>query len=263
MPTTAPLNVPHLIELLGPDSCWGPIEWYARTGSTNEDLAARARAGARPGLVIVTEHQVAGHGRFDRRWRDVPGAATAMSALVAPEPAPDRWGWLSILVGLAVREGAERHTGAEPGRFTLKWPNDVLLDGRKICGILCERVGDTAVLGWGVNISMGEDELPVPTAGSLYLAGLPHEKDGLTAEILTALQRWFERWQAAGQVREGFLANCATIGRAIRLHQDAAATGTAVVEATAVDVDDSGAIVVEDAVGNRRAYSAGDVVHLR
>lgn len=263
MPSTAPLNVPHLVELLGPDSCWGPIEWYERTGSTNEDLAARARAGARPGLVLIAEHQSTGRGRFDRRWEDVPGTATATSVLVAPRPEPARWGWLSILVGLAVREGVERATGTGPGRVTLKWPNDVLLDGRKICGILCERVDGLAVLGWGVNISMDETELPVPGAGSLLLAGLPHGKDELTAAILTSLQRWFEQWQTTGQVREGFMAACNTIGRSVLIHEDVDSADSAVVAGTAVGVDDTGALVVEDADGHRRVHSAGDVIHLR
>lgn len=263
VPTTAPLNVAHVVELLGPDNCWDPIEWYERTGSTNEDLAARARAGAAPGLVIGTEHQASGHGRFDRSWRDTPGTATAMSVLVAPRPEPARWGWLSILVGLAVREGVERCTGAEAGRVSLKWPNDVLLDGRKICGILCERVGDLAVLGWGLNISMDVDELPVPGAGSLYLAGLLRGKDELTAEVLGSLQRWFERWQDAGQVRDGFKANCATLGRTVRVHRDVESSGADVATGVAVDIDDSGALVVEDSCGTRRAWSAGDVVHLR
>lgn len=263
VPATAALNVPHLVELLGPDSCWGPIEWCERTGSTNEDLAGRARAGARPGLVLVAEHQSTGRARFDRQWQDTPGTSTAISVLVAPDPEPARWGWLSILVGLAVREGVEACTGAAPGRVSLKWPNDVLLDGKKICGILCERVGDVAVLGWGLNISMDESELPVPTATSLYLAHLPCGKDEVTAHVLTSLQRWFEQWQRTGQLRREFTAACDTIGRAVRLHQDIESATAVVVEGTAVGVDETGAILIEDAAGRRCAYSAGDVIHLR
>ncbi|RLP10697.1 biotin--[acetyl-CoA-carboxylase] ligase [Propionibacterium australiense] len=239
------------------------MEWYERTGSTNEDLADRARTGARPGLVLVAEYQSVGRARFDRRWQGAPGTSIAVSVLVAPRPEPARWGWLSILVGLAVREGVESCTGAAPGRVSLKWPNDVLLDGRKICGILCERVGDLAVLGWGLNISMDEDELPVPTATSLYLAGLPCGKDEVTAHVLTSLQRWFEQWQRTGQLRREFMSVCATIGSAVRLHQDVESATAAVVEGTAVGVDETGAILIEDAAGRRRAFGAGDVIHLR
>ncbi|MFZ2623726.1 MAG: biotin--[acetyl-CoA-carboxylase] ligase [Propionibacterium sp.] len=263
MPTTAPLSVAELTELLGPGSCWGPISWRAVTGSTNDDLAALARHGARAGQVLFSEHQRVGKGRFTRAWQDTPGTSVASSVLVAPRPQAPSWGWLSLLVGLAVREGIETYTGAQPGRITLKWPNDVLVDGRKVCGILCERVGDLAVLGWGLNICMDEDELPVPRAGSLLLAGLPHDKTGVLAAVLTSLQRWFELWQERGEVRSEYEAVCDTIGRQVNLHADIERSGSSVIPGLAVGVDATGAILIEDAEGGRRPYSAGDVVHLR
>lgn len=263
MPRTAALNPDHLRRLLGPDSIWKPIRWVASTGSTNDDLAARVASGARSGEVLMSEHQTTGKARFTRHWEDTPGTSLATSVLVKPQPGPQSWGWLSLLVGLAVREGVESYTGAEPGRVSLKWPNDVMLDGKKICGILCEKVDDYAVLGWGLNIAMDESELPVPTANSLLLAGLPHDKDELMAAILSSLQRWYELWQPRGEVGDEYTEICATMGRAVRLHQDVERTGTSIVEGTAVGVDATGAIIIQTSDGQCTAYAAGDVVHLR
>lgn len=263
MPTTPPLSVEELTGLLGPHTCWGPIQWHASIGSTNEELAALARGGAGPGQLVISEHQTGGRGRFARSWQDTPGTSVATSALVAPRPAAASWGWLSLLVGLAVREGIEEYTGAQQGRVTLKWPNDVLIDGRKVCGILCERVGELAVVGWGLNISMDASELPVSKAGSLLIAGLPHDKSGVLAAVLTSLQKWFGTWQGRGELREEFDAFCDTIGRRVNLHADVQRSGTTVIPGLAVGVDDSGALLIEDANGQRHAYSAGDVVHLR
>ena len=263
MPTTEPLSVAALTKLLGPASCWGPISWRASTGSTNDDLTALARDVAAPGAVLLSEHQRGGKGRFARAWQDTPGTSLASSVLVAPQPAAQSWGWLSLLVGMAVREGIERYTGAEPGRITLKWPNDVLVDARKVCGILCERVGEFAVLGWGLNICMDEDELPVANAGSLLLAQLPHDKTHVLAAVLASLQRWLGLWQTRGEVRHEYEAVCDTIGRRVNLHADIEHCGASVIPGLAVGVDATGAILIEDARGERRAYSAGDVVHLR
>lgn len=263
VPSTPPLDVPGLIRLLGSASCWGPIEWQSATGSTNDDLAARARAGAASGLVLLSEHQAAGKGRFERQWQDTPGTGVATSVLVRPSPAPRQWGWLSLLVGMAVKDGIQNYTRAEPGRISLKWPNDVLIDGRKVCGILCERVGDKAVLGWGLNVSMDVSELPVDTATSLLLSALPHDKTGLMAAVLTSLQRWFELWQPRGEIREEYQKTCDTIGRRVNLHADIEQSGSSIIPGLAVGVDHTGAILLEDDAGNRVAHTAGDVVHLR
>ncbi|WP_271290811.1 biotin--[acetyl-CoA-carboxylase] ligase [Propionibacterium freudenreichii] len=263
MPTTAPVDPVELEQLLGKNSYWGPIQWRPETGSTNDDLVALAKKGAATGLVVMSEHQVGGRARFDRVWQDTAGTSVATSVLVAPTPPPLQWGWLSLLVGVAVREGVENYTGAVPGRVTLKWPNDVLLDDRKICGILSERVGDRAVLGWGLNVSMSQEELPVPTGTSLLLAGLPHAKTPLMAAVLQALDHWFAVWQRRGEIREEYARVCATIGRRVTVHLDFEHPDRGSITGVATGVDRNGALVVDDDQGTRRVLTAGDVVHLR
>ena len=125
-----------------------------------------------PGTVLITDYQSAGRGRQGRTWTAPPGSGIAMSILVRPEGIdPARWTWLSLLAGLAVSDGIRR-TADLPA--VLKWPNDVLVAERKVCGILSERVdtslGAACVVGIGINVGLAEDQLPVPTATSLAIA---------------------------------------------------------------------------------------------
>ena len=143
------------------------------TGSTNADVAAVARAGAPEGTVHVTSHQTAGRGRLDREWVAPPGSGLAASVLLRPVEVPlDRWGWIPLLVGVALAD-AVAELGVQPA---LKWPNDIEVDGKKLAGILVEAVttpdGAAAVIGVGLNVSMTAAQLPIPAATSLALEGV-------------------------------------------------------------------------------------------
>ena len=183
------------------------------------------------------------------------------------------WGWLSMVAGLAVAKVIEEVGGADRSRVTLKWPNDVLVDldtdqGGKVCGILSERVdgpaGPHAVIGIGINVSMERDELPLPTATSLALCGLNHDKNELLASLLIHLDELLTVWFETGTVRDQYVARCDTIGTPVRLTFDPEIVGggEGVIEGIGVDVDVDGAIVVETSDG-RRSFNAADVHHLR
>lgn len=133
-------------------SMWREVRWLDHTGSTNSDVAEEARRGGAEGLAVATLEQRAGRGRMDRTWVAPPGTSLAFSMLLEPRPALPQWGWLSLLAGMAVHAAID-DLAPEPGRVQLKWPNDVLIDGRKVCGILSERVehpdGARAVIGIG------------------------------------------------------------------------------------------------------------------
>jgi len=155
MPAVQPVDATELARLLGPASIWRPIEVVESTGSTNDDVMRRPDAPS--GLVRIAEHQTRGKGRFDRTWQDVPGTAVAVSMVVRPRRPVAQWGWLSLLTGMAVAEGLRglgRQAGAETARVGLKWPNDVLIDGAKVCGVLSQTDGEMVVLGWGLNVSV-------------------------------------------------------------------------------------------------------------
>jgi BirA family biotin operon repressor/biotin-[acetyl-CoA-carboxylase] ligase len=149
------------------------------------------------GAVAVTEHQTAGRGRHGRSWVAPPGTALLCSVLLRP-PAGRRAAELSLVAGLAVAEALDEATGA---RAQLKWPNDVLVGERKVCGILAELRGHV-VLGIGINVSQEETELPqhAPTpAGSLLTAtGRAPDRAQLLASILERLERRYHEWLVGG-----------------------------------------------------------------
>ncbi|MPZ60749.1 MAG: biotin--[acetyl-CoA-carboxylase] ligase [Propionibacteriales bacterium] len=253
--------------LVTAESLWREVVVVDETGSTNSDLAAEARAGAEDGLVLVAEHQQHGRGRLDRSWTAPPRAAVTFSVLVRPAGLPTgRWPWMPLLTGVAVCEAVRRH--CEVGA-TLKWPNDVMVEDRKLAGILLERVdaGDgtpAAVIGVGLNVSSRPDELPVPEATSLALEGASTtDRTVVLRQILRTFEWLYWGWLVSGGDSAGGLAvsyaeRCSTLGRRVRVEMT---TGEPV-EGIARRVDPDGRLVVATDAGET-AVGAGDVVHLR
>ncbi|MBD0839369.1 biotin--[acetyl-CoA-carboxylase] ligase [Streptomyces sp. TRM68416] len=269
-----PLNAPALRRALvrdgGHGGLWCDVDVVQRTGSTNSDLVARAVNGtAEEGAVLVAEEQTSGRGRLDRQWTAPPRSGLFFSVLLKPKGVPvSRWGWLPLLTGVAVATGLSRAAGVDTA---LKWPNDLLVtvggEERKAGGILAERAGDDAiVVGVGINVTLREDELPVPAAGSLALAGaVTTDRDPLLRAVLRALESWYGRWERAGGdpaasgLQETYAAGCATLGRAVR----AELPGDRSIEGEAVAVDGDGRLVIATEEGVQEPVGAGDIVHLR
>jgi len=237
---------------------WHPIEVVASTGSTNDDLARRPDAPA--GLVRIAGHQTAGRGRFDRVWQDVPGAGVAVSLVLRPARDVTHWGWLSLLMGMAVADGLRAvgdEVGCDASRISLKWPNDVLIDDAKVCGILAQTDGQSAVVGWGLNVAMTRDELPVPTATSLALAGWPTDATRAVAAVLRQMQHYYTLWEDGYDLRDDYLRLSSTIGQRVRVERP-----DGFIEGDAVGLSITGALLV-DVDGERVAVEVGDVIHLR
>ena len=175
----------------------GPVEWRPRIGSTNETLARAARAGAPEGAVLGADHQTAGRGRRGRAWVDRPGAALAVSVLLRPPPSGLDARTLPIVAGVAVA----RAVGASA---TLAWPNDVLLEGAKVAGILVEAGSsggpiEWAVVGVGVNVRGRPDvEAAGWPPGALDAAGPPPARQELAARVLRELWSAYEEWRERG-----------------------------------------------------------------
>lgn len=227
--------------------------------STNALLAQRAREGAPGGLVLVTEHQTGGRGRLDRTWQTPAGSALTFSVLLRPQVPPGRWPWLPLLTGLAVRGGLA-DCGVAAG---LKWPNDVLVGGRKIAGILAERVesdhGPAAILGMGINVEMSAEELPVPTATSLRVEGNDTDREELLVAIVDRLNDLLPLLpEPADPLRRQYQEACVTLGLTVRAELPAGRELTGV----ATGVDESGRLLVDPGTG-AVPIAAGDVVHLR
>ncbi|AZK96131.1 biotin--[acetyl-CoA-carboxylase] ligase [Streptomyces tsukubensis] len=268
-----PLNAAALRRaVVRPGGLWTSLDVVPSTGSTNADLVARA-PGSPEGAVLVAEEQTAGRGRLDRRWSAPARSGLFFSVLLRPGPdvPVERWGWLPLLAGVAAATGLSRAAGVD---MSLKWPNDLLVtvDGeeRKTGGILAERAGGAedgaVVVGIGINVTLRAAELPVPTAGSLALAGaVGTDRDPLLRAVLRSLERWYGDWRAAGgdpigsNVQGAYAAGCATLGRTVRAELPGGRERTG--EAVALDGDGRLVLALEN--GERLAVGAGDVVHLR
>ncbi|GGU78216.1 biotin--[acetyl-CoA-carboxylase] ligase [Streptomyces albospinus] len=262
-----PLNATALRRaLLRPGSLWSSLDVVPVTGSTNTDLAARAGTLAE-GAVLIAEEQSAGRGRLDRRWSAPPRSGLFLSVYLTPRVPHDRWGWLPLLTGVATASAIARSAGIDTA---LKWPNDLLVtvDGaeRKAGGILAERAADGVVVGIGLNVSLTAEELPVPTAGSLALAGARNtDRDPLLRAVLRSLEQWYGAWQeangdpAASRLQEAYTAGCATLGRSVR----AELPGDESLQGEAVALDADGRLVLATADGVQRPVAAGDIIHLR
>lgn len=232
------------------------------TGSTQNDLAIQIREGdSGDGDVLAAEFQSAGRGRMDRSFVAPPHSALLFSFFIKPLRDSADWGWLPLLAGQAVSAAIGSHCTLNADCMPeLKWPNDILMKEKKIAGILSERIdyrnGAGVIIGIGINVHLGEDELPVPTASALNLQGCGEcNRDELLIAILRSFADYLERWESGdtGLVRE-YHARSATIGRQIRIESP---DGT-LREAIAVGVDKSGALVL----ANGELLMVGDVVHL-
>src|SRR5689334_14982368 len=270
---------------------WREVRVVEETGSTNADLLAEAQAGAREGLVLVAEEQTAGRGRMGRRWISPPRRALTFSVLVRPAVPAGLLGWVPLLAGVAVASALEYTAGVDA---RLKWPNDVLVDGAKIAGILAERWGNAVVVGTGINVLQQRGELPVPTATSLLVAqgappGVAHPagagpaagaaqvrgaesadgadvRERLLADVLDELARWYRAWldqprpgDADGcGLREEYLRRSGTVGAAVTVMLP----GGQDLTGTAAGIDAAGRLEIRTPAGLVQV-SAGDVVHLR
>ena len=249
-----------------PDAFWSRLDVVAETGSTNADLLARPQGPDYARSVLIAEFQSGGRGRHARPWVSAPRALVTVSA-VLDMPGMDLAdiGWLPLLSGIAVVDALRKVAEVDA---ELKWPNDVLIDGRKVAGILAE-VASTApvptiVVGVGLNVSLTEDELPVPTATSLALEGAAvTDRTVLVRAMLRELAGRWREWQSAGwkvdDLAAAYRERCGTLGRLVR----AELPGDRELVGVATDVDVEGRIVIKAEGESPVAVSAGDITHLR
>lgn len=251
--------------------------------STNAELVRRAESdpdGWGDFAVLVAGHQTAGRGRLQRHWEAPVGASVAVSFVLRPHnrdgrPLPTQsYSWLSPLAALALREALAVSVGIEA---SVKWPNDVVVDGRKISGILAQLAPGAhgappaVVLGTGINVGQSEDELPVPTATSILLAsGREVPREDVLAAYLAAFGRRYREFCAVdgdpdvplaggrglwGEVEDATI----TLGKRVRVELP----GGRMLVGRATGLDAHGALRVVEEDGSRHSVAAGDVVHLR
>jgi len=276
-----PLSVRALSRGLVDYGIWREIRVVEETGSTNADVVGLARSGAAAGLVLIAEHQTAARGRLDRGWSAPARSGLTFSMLlrpsdVTPDVMPDlqvglpplasvavppaRWSLLPLVVGVGIASALRRVAEVD---IELKWPNDLMIGDRKLAGILAEVVDDAVVVGVGLNVTLREAELPVPTAISLALAGASTtDRDTLLRAALRGIGDEYLAWRRVEgdgelSVLPRYRQLCVTLGRDVRVD-----LGGDSLEGRAVDINADGSLVVESSAG-RRSVSAGDVIHVR
>ncbi|MDM7830861.1 biotin--[acetyl-CoA-carboxylase] ligase [Cellulomonas edaphi] len=280
-PRRTPLHADELRSLLlAPDGPLDHFEVVESTESTNADIVADLEAdiAAWPGVgVLVADHQTAGRGREGRTWETPAGTSLTCSFVVRPQVPADRLAWLPLLAGLGA-VNAIRATAGVPA--LLKWPNDLLvpaedpLEGwgpvRKVGGILAQAVptpdGVAVVVGIGLNVSQTADELPVPSATSLALAGAQHvDREAMLVALVAALAEIADRWRDADgdAVAAGLAGDVAEVCRTLGTQVRVSLPGGTDLEGVATGLDELGALLVEDAAGQTHRILAGDVHHVR
>lgn len=257
------------------------IDFVEKTGSTNTDLMQATNVA--DGTVLLADEQLSGKGRLGRTWTAPAGSQVILSVLLLPESL-EHLGTLPLAAGLAVTDSIEG--------TVLKWPNDVHIDGNKLCGILAEAgpvgqafkaepkteltkvevgkaevnkaevnkaVGGAApsarvVVGMGINVTLTREDLPIEKATSLALEGRDTDRTELAITVLKNLRRRIAQWENQDpQLLRDYRAVCSSLGQEVRLE-----TPSGDVTGHVDDIGEDGRIMVAG-----EYYSAGDVTHLR
>ncbi|MGC2655549.1 MAG: biotin--[acetyl-CoA-carboxylase] ligase [Mycobacterium sp.] len=253
--------------LVGPGLPWRRLDVVAETGSTNADLLDRSAAGEDiDGSVLLADYQSAGRGRHGRHWSAPPLTQIALSVGIDGSSVPRTgWGWLPLATGVAVADALNALDSTAGVPAGLKWPNDVLVDGGKLAGILAEvsAPASTIVVGLGLNVTLAAEEAPDPAATSLLLLGAaPEDRTALTRRILRELAGRIDAWRTAGGADATLIADyqrySLTLGTRVRV----ALPGDREVLGLARGVDELGRLQV-DTGAEVVTVSAGDITHLR
>lgn len=253
---SAALDTAALEVLLAGSRLGHPLIYLPAVESTSTEAMRLAREGAPDGLLVTTDDQTRGRGRMGRVWHALPGELLALSLVLRPNFPPHV---LIMAVALSVAAGIERATGLRPG---IKWPNDVLIGGRKVCGILIEASGDVTVVGIGINVTGSLAEHPELAARATTLAeqvGRPIAREAVAAAVIRALDREYRQLRDGGEaarvaVRATWLERLVTIGQRVSIQQ-----GERTITGIAEGVDDDGALLVRQDDGRAHTILWGDV----
>lgn len=257
-----PLTPERVEAVLGSRHLGGRVLHFSVLDTTMEVARREAQSGAAEGLLVLAEEQRAGRGRYHRRWEAPFGSSLLASLLLRPTfLPPERAFLLTALAALAVAEAVEEVSGLP---CTLKWPNDVLLQGRKVCGILVELEGtarrlEWAVVGWGLNVNVDfrASELAGRAISLAEAAGRPFPRLPLLAACLGRMEAHYQALRA-GQgeaVWSAWRGRLSMLGRPVEV-----ASPEGMFSGLALDVAPDGALLVRRADGRLERVRAGDVM---
>lgn len=226
----------------------------AETRSTNDDVAVLARAGEREGLWLRAERQTGGRGRQGREWHSPLGNLYA-STLVRLRPGDPTAPTLALTAAVALHEVAAAY--APSAEIRIKWPNDLLVGGAKLSGILLERIEDAIIIGFGVNLAEHPEGFPRPCTSFRRILGTAPDPATFLEDLAAAFARWLGRWRSEGlaPIRLRWLAAAHPPGTAL---STSTASG-AWIEGLFEGLDEMGALRLRLADGTTRVIHGGDV----
>ncbi|MBT8406930.1 MAG: biotin--[acetyl-CoA-carboxylase] ligase [Deltaproteobacteria bacterium] len=241
------------------------VHFYPEVDSTNVTAMVLAQQDAPEGTIVLAEKQLRGRGRGDRSWHSPPGVGIYCSVVLRPELSPAKTTLLTLMTAVAIARAVALETNLSP---RIKWPNDILVNDKKIVGILLEsKVGATgvehAIIGFGINVNHTPADLPqeLLAASSLFIElGEPVDRTQLLTKILAEVEYLYERLQQGDVaiILEEWRHFSATLGRHVRILQRGELT-----EGVAVDVTEEGALLVRVEQDSLITVHAGDIEHLR
>jgi BirA family biotin operon repressor/biotin-[acetyl-CoA-carboxylase] ligase len=247
----------HRIRLMGQE-----LIVYQEVSSTNTIAANLATTGVPEGTIVLSQSQSAGRGRLNRRWICPPHQGILMSLILRPQIKIQYIPQLTLLGGVVVAEAIREVTGLKAG---IKWPNDIMINDKKVCGILAESsLGSSVplyvIIGFGINVNLNPDDLPLDCrATSTSLKA----ETGHNLSRLLLIKRFVSIWNKHYQyflangpdkIREKWINNNVTLGREVLISR-----GEEIVSGVATDISENGALIVKTSDGSICEYMAGDV----
>jgi BirA family transcriptional regulator, biotin operon repressor / biotin---[acetyl-CoA-carboxylase] ligase len=257
------LDADEISSLLGAVRVVGrDIRFFRETTSTNDVVEKLARDGVREGVVVLADSQTRGRGRLGRRWISPAGRGLWFSVLLRPELRPQAATQLTVVAATALTRAIQQQTGLVP---EIKWPNDILVRGRKLAGILTELSAELdrvkhVILGVGVDVNLATGDFPADVrrlATSVKIeTGKTHRRADLAAAILRELDRNYARLEREGfaKLAEEWGAQCSTLGRRVRVR-----TGDRVAAGRAEALNEDGALMLRTDHGHLETILSGDV----
>lgn len=238
------------------------IVFYDEIGSTNDEAKRLAREGKPEGLLVLSDRQTAGKGRFGRKWHSPEKTGLYCSLILRPPIPPSKISQLTILAGVAVLETIQKETSLV---CKLKWPNDVLINGKKACGILIESASkkdkvEFAIIGIGININNSKEQFPdeiYHSSTSLKIeSGKDFDREKLLSSLLSHLEKEYTCFLESGDknILRVWRKNNDVLGKQVKIYQ-----GTKLIIGLARDIDDKGNLLVQTGDGKVEKVSNGEL----
>ena len=238
-----------------------PLYYFSETGSTNDEALALGNAGVPQGTVVLADRQSRGKGRFQRVWHSPAGANVYTSIILRPEISSSEASQIPVMAGVAAADTLSAHC---PDDVKMKWPNDVLIHHRKVCGILSQakltgQKIDFIVLGIGINVNLQKRQFPKEIRDTATSLAMETNREISRMELIISLyenlEKWYKKLLQNGfcPIKEKCLKMMPMIGQTVQI-----VFGEELLEGKAKDLDDDGALILLTKENREIKVSAGD-----